>query len=181
LAFVRYTVAAGPMLIVTAVVVADVCGPWVRHTLPAITVIGAVLAIPDTYENEVWLKTETRELAADIKESLAPDDVLVVASRKDMGLYAAGKEYLQIQFYADPIPCAVAIIEGTATDEEREKIWAHHRVWVAQCYYSYDVQPMLGPCRVVKDAFIYARAGKLIRVERLPPSTAPTTALATTP
>ena len=164
LLYVRYTLAATPGVVVSLVVIADLGGKWLRHLLPALAVLGAMLAVPSVYQDEFWQKTESQKWAGEIKSSVRAGDMLVIYSRPNMGLYAAGSEYLYAAHYAWPFPCAVAVIEGTASAEIRDKIWSHPRVWVAACYYS-GIGDALGPCRVVHEGLNYFGAGRLLRVE----------------
>ena len=164
LLYVRYTLAAAPMVIVALAVIADIGGKWLRHLLPALAVAGAAIAIPNVYQDEYWQKTQSQQWAADIKSQVRPGDMLVVYSRADRGLYAAGSEYLYVNHYAWPIPCPVAIIEGIASDSERAQIWSHRRVWVARCYFS-GIGDALGPCHIVREWKNYIGAGELMLVE----------------
>jgi 4-amino-4-deoxy-L-arabinose transferase-like glycosyltransferase len=174
LGFVRYTLAAAPMVFINFAAIADVGGRWARHTLPAVTVVGALLAMPEIYSDQTWIKPETRELAADILRQVKPGDVLVIASRPNLRLTGAKIEYLGLDFYAGPMPFAAAILESPPDDVMRRAIWSHKNVWLIKCFdmssKSQDADPgsYLGTCSLTPAGSTHLFAGRLFRAEQLP-------------
>jgi hypothetical protein len=181
LEYLRYTLAASPMVFVGFATIADLgadwmrqalptlawAGCWIRHSLPALAVAGALLAMPQVYDDQFWQKTEARALAQDVHSHVAPGDVLVIISQPDMGFYAAGQEYLSLDFYAGPMPCATAILESPASDAVRRSIWSHQRVWLVIAFYGADAAAYLGPCRLTPAATTRYHSGRLYRAQSL--------------
>jgi uncharacterized membrane protein len=167
LLYVRYTLAAAPMVFISFAAIADLGGRWMRHLLPALAVAGALLAVPDIYSAQTWIKPETRQLVADIQSHVKPGDVLVIASRPKMGLASAGKLYLGIDFYAGPLPYPVAILEVPTDQAVRREIWSHNDVWLIRCFdgmtSASEINPdeYLGPCRLIPAGGTHLFAGRL--------------------
>ncbi len=173
LSYVRYTLAASPMVFLAVVALAEMSGRWLKHVLPALVIVAAALRIPSVYEDELWYKTEARKLAADIVRNIGPDDVLVVASNDKGGMYRATYEYPQIIHYAGPLPCAAATVEGPPDAATLEKIWQHKRVWVVECYFHGGARGMLGPSTVLKQFPVYLHIGGLYELQRAMPASQP--------
>lgn len=172
LLYPRYTLAAAPMVFVSLAALADLSGKWIRHALPALTVVGALLGVGDgSYKAEEAIKPETRELARDIREHVQPGDVLVIASRPTMGLRSASTQYLGIDFYAGPLPYSAAILEGPIDQKTHDSIWSHRRIWLVECWDGFsragqdDPASYLGPCRLTPAGDVHLFAGRLYLVE----------------
>jgi hypothetical protein len=173
LAYDRYTLAAGPLVCVGFVAIADAGGRWARHALPALALGGALLAVPQAYTDETWLKPETRALAQDVNAHLKPSDCLVVESQYAMGLYAAAVTYLNIDYYDGPLPCAVAILEDPADYATRQAIWSHKRVFLIRAFdglggtLTTDPTGYMGRCRLTPMGDQHFHAGRLYLAERI--------------
>ena len=171
LEYVRYTLAAAPMVFVGFVAISEMGGQWLRHVLPALALAGGILAAPQAYADQSQLKPEVRELAYDIETQVKPGDVLVVASRPEMGLASAGLEYLGIDYYAGPLPCAAAVLEAPADQIARDAIWSHKRVWLVQCFggiagsAQIDPSTYLGRCKLIPAGNTHLYAGRLFLAE----------------
>jgi hypothetical protein len=175
LQYTRYTLAAAPLVCVAFVGVAEAGGRWTRHLIPAIAVLGGLLAMPDAYSSQKIVKPEFRDLGQEVRSHLQPGDVLVVLSRPEMGMYAAHDIYLGVDYYAGPLPCAAAVIEGPIDDATRQRIWAHHHIWVIRCFDGFipsgSVNPFeyLGPCTIKPVGDMRFLAGRLFQAERISP------------
>ena len=167
LSYIRYTLAASPMVFVSFATLSDLGGRWTRNLLPGLAVAGALLALPDVYYDELWQKPEARALAQDVRSHIASDDVLVILSAPDMGLYSAGQEYLSLDFYSGPLPCALAVLEAPASEAVRHSIWSHRRVWIVQTFYGADAEDYLGPCRLAPVATTRSHAGRLFLAQSI--------------
>jgi uncharacterized membrane protein len=168
LAYVRYTLAASPMVFISFAVLSEMGGRWTRHFLPLLAVAGALLAIPQVYNDEFWEKTESRALAQDVRSHVVPGDVLVILSGPDMGFWSAGEEFLSLDFYTGPLRCAVAVLDGPASPTVRQSIWLHKHVWVVQTFCPVNVSAYLGPCRLTPVATTRYHAGRLYDAQALP-------------
>jgi hypothetical protein len=172
LLYIRYTLAASPMVYVSFVAIADLGGKRLRHVMPAIVIVGAALALPDMYQSILNRKTEVHQLAGDIRGHVAPGDALIICSSPDRGLWAAGMEYNEIVFYAWPIPCALAVLEAPASVEIEQQINSHPRIWLVNCWGSVAAQSALAQYRIDESFPMRYQAGRLLRVEPRSPSTA---------
>jgi uncharacterized membrane protein len=167
LLYTRYTLAAAPMVFITVVAIADLGGRWTRHGLPALTLIGAMIAVPQAYDDQTWIKPEIKELARDVRTHVQPGDVLVVVSNPIMGLYSARNQYLGIDFYAGPLPYAAAVLEAPIDPAEQQQIWAHKHVWMVVSWggsnHLGQIDPVsyLGPCHLTPAGDVHLFAGRL--------------------
>ncbi len=168
LCYIRYTLAAAPMIFIALANLADMGGRWTRHVLPTFALLGALLAVSDVYTNQIWQKTESRLLAQDLMAHFQPGDVVVVGSQPDMGFYSASMEYLALDFYCGPLHGAAAILEEPADETARKAIWSHPRVWLVETFHGFNVAKYLGPCRAEPVADTRYQSGRLYLAHPLP-------------
>jgi len=160
--YVRYTLAAAPMVFIAFVAISQMGGRWLGHLLPALALLGALLAEPQAYADQSQIKPEVRELARDVQSHVTPGDVLVVASRPEMGLASAGLDYLAIDYYAGPLNCSAAILESPTDQATRNSIWSHSHVWlVLTSGRQIDTNAYLGPCKLTPAGNMHVFAGRL--------------------
>jgi 4-amino-4-deoxy-L-arabinose transferase-like glycosyltransferase len=183
----RYTLAAAPMVFVSLVATADLMADWIprtfpglgwlrgwlRHAVPGVVLLGALLAVPNAYDDQQLIKPKARELARDIQQHVKPGDVLVIESRPLMGLYTAGVTYLSMDFYDGPFPFAIAILESPADDAMRRQLWSHKQVWVVKCFPApsgndqVEINGYIGSCKLTPAGSMQMFAGRLYHAQAM--------------
>jgi len=128
LAFVRYTLVAGPAVyaLLPAVLQTVTRRKWLGHAIPAAAWLACLLALPDVYHPPV---TDPRLMVSESSARLGKDDLAIfvgTGAEKWHGTAA----YLILSRYHRPFPCPVAFLDRPASGEVLARARHAHRVLI---------------------------------------------------
>jgi Dolichyl-phosphate-mannose-protein mannosyltransferase len=126
LLYIRFTLVAAPA--VYWIIATLPLRRGLRDVVPLLAVIGCLFALPWDYVTD-W-KGDWRELGSDVRQAARAGDLIVFAAPVHAFLGDPFKLYEGVDYYAEPIPCPVLLLDHAPDVALLAKMRQAERVWV---------------------------------------------------
>ncbi len=121
LAFVRYTLLAGPAVfaVLPSLIVTSTRGlRWARHLPPALATVACLLAVPAAFEPTAFV--DPNAIAREFAPKVRPDDLFLFIATGH-GAFAIGTNEMMVTRYFHPLTCATGMLDAPATGDLRAR------------------------------------------------------------
>jgi hypothetical protein len=126
LLYLRFTLIASPA--VYLLLASLPLRPGFRDLLPLAAVVACLMWLPDAY-GATW-KGQWRELGNDVKRVARADDLVIFAAPNNAFLLNPPDLYGGVEYYANPIPCRVLLLDRPVDARLFNDLQTFHHVWL---------------------------------------------------